>query len=180
MRWNVLLTSLMAAWWSAGVLPVSAQTILQGAVQVQPQAAVAVPATTGGTATQMAGDDALLEMQQAFRKRDKAKLAQLLPATRGHVLEPWAAYWELRARLTDATQDEVQAFLSRWAGTYQEDRLRNDWLRQLGQRRAWGQFDAMYPAFRMGDDRELRCYAAVVDLVKGSAAATLADTVKTN
>ena len=29
------------------------------------------------------GDDALLEMQQAFRKGDRNKLAQLLPAARG-------------------------------------------------------------------------------------------------
>ena len=43
------------------------------------------------------------------------RLSQLLPASRGHVLEPWAAYWELRVRLQEATQDEVQSFLTRWA-----------------------------------------------------------------
>ncbi|MEN5179851.1 transglycosylase SLT domain-containing protein [Comamonas testosteroni] len=128
----------------------------------------------------MASDDVIVDMQQAFRKRDKTKLSQLLPSTRGHVLEPWAAYWELRARLQEATQDEVQAFLTRWAGTYQEDRLRNDWLRLLGQRRDWGNFDALYPAFRMGDDRELRCYAAVIDLAKGKKTEQLGQTVKAN
>jgi soluble lytic murein transglycosylase len=61
----------------------------------------------------------------------------LLPAVRGHALEPWAAYWELRARLDTASLQEVQDFLGRYAGTYQEDRLRNDWLLQLGQRRDW-------------------------------------------
>ena len=166
MRWNVMLTPLVAALLAGGALPLSAQTILQGAapaspVQVQ-TAPLAVPA-----AAQTANDDVIVEMQQAFRKRDKNKLSQLLPAARGNTLEPWAAYWELRARLQEATQDEVQAFLTRWAGTYQEDRMRNDWLRLLGQRRDWGNFDAMYPAFRMGDDRELRCYAAVIDLAKG-------------
>ena len=40
------------------------------------------------------GDDTLLEMQQAYRKGDRNKLAQLLPAARGHALEPWAAYWD--------------------------------------------------------------------------------------
>ena len=129
---------------------------------------------------QNAGDDVLLDMQQAFRKRDKAKLTQLLPAARGHILEPWAAYWELRARLNDATDDEVQAFLTRWAGTYQEDRLRNDWLRLLGQRRDWGNFAATLPAFRMGDDREVQCYAGVVSLLSGSKADEIARTVKSN
>ncbi|MFE1571661.1 transglycosylase SLT domain-containing protein [Comamonas odontotermitis] len=179
MRWKVLFTPLMAALLAAGALPLPAQTILQGAVQVQPPvqaSAAAVPQT----ASQMASDDVIVDMQQAFRKRDKTKLSQLLPSTRGHVLEPWAAYWELRARLQEATQDEVQAFLARWAGTYQEDRLRNDWLRLLGQRRDWGNFDALYPAFRMGDDRELRCYAAVIDLAKGKKTEQLGQTVKAN
>ncbi|HQN53945.1 MAG TPA: hypothetical protein PLL44_05890, partial [Novosphingobium sp.] len=36
------------------------------------------------------GDDVLLEMQQAFKKGDKKRLAALLPQARGHVLEPWA------------------------------------------------------------------------------------------
>ena len=187
MRWKILCTPLMAALGLAGVLPVAAQTILQGAVPVQApvqvQPAVAQPSVGNAqpqSTAQAASDDVLLEMQQAFRKRDKTKLTQLLPATRGHMLEPWAAYWELRARLQEATQDEVQAFLARWAGTYQEDRLRNDWLRLLGQRRDWGNFDSLYPAFRMRDDRELRCYAAVIDLAKGNNTADLANTVKTN
>lgn len=86
------------------------------------------------------GDDTLLEMQQAFRKGDRQRLAQLLPSARGHVLEPWAAYWELRARLGEALPQEVNAFLQRYPGTYQEDRLRNDWLLLVGQRRDWVQF----------------------------------------
>jgi hypothetical protein len=32
---------------------------------------------------------------------------------------------------------EVQDFFARYPGTYQEDRLRNDWLLLLGQRRDW-------------------------------------------
>ncbi|HRM50234.1 MAG TPA: lytic transglycosylase domain-containing protein, partial [Alicycliphilus sp.] len=48
-------------------------------------------------AAQNRGDDTLLEMQQAFRKGDRQRLTTLLPGARGHVLEPWAAYWELRA-----------------------------------------------------------------------------------
>ena len=40
---------------------------------------------------------------------------------------------------------EVQDFLARYAGTYQEDRLRNDWLLLLGQRRDWDGFAALAP-----------------------------------
>lgn len=126
------------------------------------------------------GDDTLLEMQQAFRKGDRKKLSQLLPAARGHVLEPWAAYWELRARLDEAQPQEVQAFLERYAGTYQEDRLRNDWLLLVGQRRDWAQFAEHHPRYRMSDDREVRCYALYVDLLKGNAQADTADDVRRN
>jgi len=72
------------------------------------------------------GDDVLLDMNQAFKRNDRKKLTALLPQAKGHPLEPWAAYWELRARLDEATDDEVQSFLARYVGTYQEDRLRND------------------------------------------------------
>ncbi|WP_306556426.1 lytic transglycosylase domain-containing protein [Acidovorax sp.] len=126
------------------------------------------------------GDDTLLEMQQAFRKGDRNKLAQLLPAARGHALEPWAAYWELKARLGEAQPAEIQSFMQRYAGSYQEDRMRNDWLLLLGQRRNWAQFAEQHPSYRMSDDREVRCYALLIDQIKGTAPATVADDVRSN
>lgn len=135
-----------------------------------PLIAGAALAAAPWAAAQNRGDDTLLEMQQAFRKGDKSRLTALLPTVRGHPLEPWAAYWELRARLDQAQSDQVNAFLQRFAGTYQEDRLRNDWLLLLGQRRDWDQFADLHPYYRMGDDREVRCYALAIDQIKGTAA----------
>ncbi len=111
----------------------------------------------------VASDDVILEMSQAFKKGERKRLTSLLPQVRGHALEPWGAYWELRARLDSASAMEVQDFFSRFAGTYQEDRLRNDWLLLLGQRRDWANFIAELPNFRMNDDREVRCYAIAAD-----------------
>ncbi len=105
-------------------------------------------------------------MNKAFKRGDKGRLAQLLPQARGHALEPWAAYWELKLRLGEAGAQEVQDFFSRYAGTYQEDRLRNDWLLLLGQRRDWAGFAAEYPNYRMNDDKEVRCYALLVEHLK--------------
>ena len=79
-----------------------------------------------------ASDQAVLDMNEAYRKGDKKRLAELLPLARGNLLEPWAAYWALRARLREAQPAEVDQFLRQYAGTYQEDRLRNDWLLLLG------------------------------------------------
>ena len=108
-------------------------------------------------------DNVLVEMGAAFKKLDKKRLTELLPQSAGHSLEPWAAYWELKARLEEASDADVQRFLARHVGTYQEDRLRNDWLMLLGQRRDWGNFAFQYPQYRMRDDKEVRCYALLVD-----------------
>src|SRR5665647_2331003 len=116
------------------------------------------------------GDDLILEMQQAYRQGNRIKLAQLLPQVRGHALEPWAAYWELKSRLETASAQEIQDFFARYPGTYQEDRLRNDWLLLLGQRRDWATFAAEYPKFRMNDDREVRCYALLATHLSQGAA----------
>ena len=48
---------------------------------------------------QATADNVLLDMQQTFKKGDATRLAELLPQTTGHVLQPWAAYWALSARL---------------------------------------------------------------------------------
>ncbi|MDZ4143607.1 MAG: transglycosylase SLT domain-containing protein [Burkholderiales bacterium] len=124
---------------------------------------------SSGTQAQSRGDDVIVEMSKAFAKNDAPRLAALLPQARGHVLEPWAAYWALKARLDEASPQAVQDFLTRYAGTYQEDRLRNDWLLLLGQRRDWEAFAAEYPKFRMNDDREVRCYALAVAHLRGDA-----------
>ena len=105
------------------------------------------------------GDAVLLEMREAFRQKDANRLSNLLPQARGHALEPLAAYWDMRTRLDTASASEIRSFLNTNAGNYYEDRLRNDWLLQLGKNRDWATFAAEYPLFRMRDDREVRCYA---------------------
>ena len=113
----------------------------------------------GQIVTANKSDEVILEMNQAFKNNDKAQLSRLLPKAKGHALESWAAYWELRARLDQASTAEIQEFLTTYAGTYAEDRLRNDWLLQLGRQRDWTLIAQEYPRFRMNDDREVRCYA---------------------
>ena len=128
-------------------------------------ASACIPASAQ-TTSNSAADSVLLDMNSAFKRGDRRKLAQLLPQARGHALEPWAAYWELKARLGEASAQEVQAFLTRYPGTYQEDRMRNDWLLLLGQRRDWESFAIEHPQYRMGDDREVRCYALLIENLK--------------
>ena len=132
-------------------------------------------------ASTAAADSLIVEMNKAFRRGDKGRLVLLLPLARGHALEPWAAYWELKSRLGEASPQEVQEFAARYAGSYQEDRLRNDWLLLLGQRRDWSAFSAEQPKYRMNDDKEVRCYALLVEHLKNpSEGARLSDEVRKN
>ncbi len=136
----------------------------------------------GGSAAAQSqrGDEVINDMAQAFKRSDKARLTALLPQVRGHVLEAQAAYWELKARLEEASAQDVQDMMARYAGTYHEDRMRNDWLLQLGKRRDLTSFAAEYPKYRMNDDKEVRCYALLAESGRGGASKEMAAEVLRN
>ncbi len=120
---------------------------------------------TAAAAATAAGNAVVVQAREAFGRKDKlqaARLAQLKQAAQGHPLAQWVEYWELNARLAEAQQNDLSAFFTRWNGTYVEDRLRNDWLLELGRRRDWANFRAEAPRFRMNDDREVACYALLL------------------
>lgn len=139
-------------------------------------ACAAAQAQTAAPSTQD-GDRIILEMRQAYAAKDRARLAQLLPQARGHTLEGWGAYWELNNRLRDAQREEIDAFLATWQGTYYEDRLRNDWMLLLGQRRQWAEFSHYAADFRMQDDPQVKCYELLIADIQGQAPATVAQQV---
>ncbi|MCY7314748.1 MAG: lytic transglycosylase domain-containing protein [Rubrivivax sp.] len=123
-----------------------------------------------GRAGAQAADDALLQAREALRKKDAAQLAvqrQALANAR-HPLALWADYWELSNRLQQSQQADLDAFYARWPGTYVEDRLRNDWLLELGRRRDWANFRIEMPRFRMNDDREVSCYQLLTQQLNGA------------
>ncbi|MEY8879005.1 MAG: lytic transglycosylase domain-containing protein, partial [Leptothrix sp. (in: b-proteobacteria)] len=114
-------------------------------------------------------DARLLDAREALRKKDRARLAAArdeLVAAR-HPLAMWADYWELGLRLGEVGQNELEAFYARWPGTYVEDRLRNDWLLELGRRHDWGHFNSELPRFRLADDKEVQCYALLTRHLAG-------------
>jgi len=115
------------------------------------------------------GDATIVDAREAFRKKDRNRLATLRAAAvnAGHPLAMWPDYWELGNRINEVQQDEVNAFSARWSGTYVEDRFRNDWLLELGRRRDWANFTAEFPRFRMNDDREVTCFALLTEHLAG-------------
>lgn len=114
--------------------------------------------------------DPLLDAgRDAWQRRDKARSQQLAEQTQQHPLAAWFDYWRLNLRLPEATQSDLDAFYARWPGSYVEDRLRNDWLLELGRRRDWAAFAAEYPRFLLDDDRSLHCHALQAELQLGQA-----------
>ena len=104
------------------------------------------------------GDDDFMAMREAFRVNDARKLDALAPRLKGHVLEPYAAYWQLRARLDDADPQTVRAFLAEHKDSFVAERLRADWLKRLGKTQQWELFEA--ERAQLGeDDIEITCYA---------------------
>jgi soluble lytic murein transglycosylase len=118
---------------------------------------------------QQPGTDSVVDAREAFRKKDKNRLAidRGLAIATQHPLAMWVEYWELSNRLSEASQSDLDAFYTRWRDTYVEDRLRNDWLLELGHRRDWANFAIDFPRFRMNDDREVTCYALLTDHLGG-------------
>ena len=115
------------------------------------------------------GDASIVDAREAFRKKDRNRLAALrsTAVSANHPLAMWVEYWELNNRINEVQQDEVNAFSTRWSGSYVEDRFRNDWLLELGRRRDWVNFTAEFPRFRMNDDREVTCFALLTDHLAG-------------
>jgi soluble lytic murein transglycosylase len=116
-----------------------------------------------------ADDQLVLDAREALRKRERPRLAMARAnaVAQKNPLAPWVDYWELSNRLNESSQDEVEAFYARWSGSYVEDRLRNDWLLELGRRRDWANFARDFPRFRMNDDREVTCYALLTEHLAG-------------
>lgn len=113
-----------------------------------------------------AADEAMLKAYDAFRAGDPVKLQKVSSQLGGHVLAPYLEYWRLKLRLEDRPEADVRAFLEREAGSYLAERLRADWLKELGKRGEWREFDQALPLLAQ-DDLEIRCYAWLSRLARG-------------
>ncbi|HZQ73109.1 MAG TPA: transglycosylase SLT domain-containing protein [Burkholderiales bacterium] len=128
-------------------------------------------ALAGGAAASAASpDDAVLAAYDAYRAGNALQFARYAKSLEQHPLAPWIAYWGTALRLEDADASDVRAVLSKYQGTYVAERLRGDWLKVLGRRGDWQQFERE-AALYARDDLEVRCYSALARLARGDEAA---------
>jgi len=121
--------------------------------------ALALTACIALAARAQPNDADFVAARDAYRAGDSARLERVAPRLKGHLLEPYVAYWQLKLNLDDADPAAVRSFLDRYADLPLADRLRSDWLKSLGRRGAWTLFAAEYPKHG-AEDVELACYAA--------------------
>ena len=116
------------------------------------------------------GDDLILSGRDAARSGDRVRLERLSEQAQGHVLAPYIDYWRLQFELkNDVDPALVRAFLERNQGSYIAEKMRGEWLKQLGKKQQWTLFDAEYPAMQQ-PDQELQCYALQSRRLRGEAA----------
>ena len=71
-----------------------------------------------GVSAQAQPTDAdLVAARDAYRAGDAARLDRIAPRLKGHLLEQYVSYWQIRLKLDDADPERVKAFLTRNAGT---------------------------------------------------------------
>jgi soluble lytic murein transglycosylase len=114
-----------------------------------------------------ADDDVFLQLRDAARQNDPLKAATLAARLTNYSMPGYVDYYRLKPRLRDASVEEVRAYLARYQGTAIADRLRNDWLLELGRQRDWVNFDREFPLYLIQDDTQVKCYALQSRALKG-------------
>lgn len=105
-------------------------------------------------------DEAFASAQKAYDKKNEAALAASLRELQAndYILAPYADYWLMLLRLSQASNESVLDFLNRYADYPFADRVRGEWLKQLGKRQEWDTFFRELPDLRR-EDTAVSCYA---------------------
>ncbi|MYN27611.1 lytic transglycosylase domain-containing protein [Duganella levis] len=112
-------------------------------------------------------DDSFLLLRDAVRQDDASKADFYAARLTSYSIPSYVDYYRLKSHLKDAAPAEIRDFFQRYQGQAIVDRLRNDWLLELGRKRDWATFDEQYPLFVLNDDTQVKCYALISRALKG-------------
>jgi len=102
---------------------------------------------------------ALLAARDAVKNSDYSGLIQAESELQDHPLQAYPRYWWLSKNLGQTSGNEVQQFLTRYDNTVLAERLRVDWLKQLGKQEQWSEFQREYQKLApVARDNEIVCY----------------------
>ena len=143
--------------WIAGIALAAASAVL-----FAPVAQAKKPAANFAS-----DDEIFLALRDASRNGDAPRAAELASRLGNYAIPSYVDYFRLRPRIQMAGEQEIRDFLARYDGMAIADRLRNDWLLELGRTRNWTLFDEQYPQFVLNDDNQVKCYALMSKALKG-------------
>jgi soluble lytic murein transglycosylase len=129
-------------------------TIIRLAFAPALMAAAGVVAAMGS----LDAESRFMEARDAFRAGERVHLTRLADSLRGSEFAPWVEHWQLRLRIEEGGSEGVREFLDRETGSYLAEKLRGEWLRQMGKTQDWEGFQREYPLL-VQPDQELACYA---------------------
>jgi soluble lytic murein transglycosylase len=118
---------------------------------------VALPATVSAAGGWFQ-EKSVLAARDAYLAGDSENLARHAEKIRGHVLEPYVAFWLLRLRIEEAGPVEIKDFLARNEGTLVAEQLRREWLLILGKNGQWERFREQRPLL-VRSNRDIAGYA---------------------
>ena len=113
-------------------------------------------------------DERFLAAREAFRLGERAKLESIAPELKGYELDVYVDYWRLLADLKDVDTTRIVGFLNRNEKAYVAEKLRGEWLKLLGKKQNWSDFEAEYSKLEQ-PDQEVLCYALQSRRARGDA-----------
>ena len=112
-------------------------------------------------------EDAFLRARQAYYALDAREFErQAARVDKAYVLYPYLQYWRFSRDIRSAGDAAVVDFLASQPGTWLAEKLRADWLKDLGRRELWPAYLPEY-ARLASPDMAHRCYARRAELAMG-------------
>ncbi|WP_379740170.1 lytic transglycosylase domain-containing protein [Massilia sp. GCM10023247] len=145
--------------------------------------AATVPAAPGAAPSNDAAraqDETFLLLREAARQNDAARANALASRLPNYVLPAYVDYYRLKPRLRETPYDEIRGVLRRHEGSAVTERLRTEWLLELGRQRDWVNFERELAAASRSDDLQLRCYALLMRAGRGERVVAEARPLLTN
>lgn len=120
-----------------------------------------------------AQDDLLMALD-AYRANDSQRLAKIAGTMSADPLQVYPGYWLTLKALDQNNDAQVAHFLDQTPDSVLSERIRRDWLKKLGKRQAWGQFETEWTKLPAeGRDEETQCYGDLLALRMGRAPGNL-------
>lgn len=140
------------------------------------KAAVLVGVVLGLVAPPLAAApaDDFLAARTALRQGNLQEVAARAQALSRDPLGIYPRYWLLSAQLGQLQADQILPFLDYYQGSWLAEKLRGEWLRQLGKQADWSRYHEQYGLLQDVPGLELQCYDFQARLAAGDKAALVA------